>query len=678
MTTASGQPNGLELPGTSDGTAPDEGATVNEIDAAPIIVDSPTNAPVTRTAAGNAMPSSPREVSVTVPGLTQTLHGIDHELQQLSRTHKYDWISKRLLVFRNLIIASLLVLVTILIVVVATSELTKKALVINGFDVPTSLEARGFTSRVLGKKLVDQMTFIRSQVLTRLSTREIVPSVWKSGADLAIADSKLTVGAVFAYVRGLLGRDTNVDGELTEQGQEVALTVRIRGKPHKTITGKVDDLDGLMLKAAEYIMLDSHPYIVGQFRYYNKDQQGALQAMIVAARSDNPEEVAEALDLWGRILRNKGDHAGAIAKWEESMLTSPNTSRAWNLIENRWVVEGRKEDVLKLVEKRTQSFPKDSASWARLAELRFLEGDMTGAVKLNQKALSLDPESATAQMLEVDMLTSKGDLAGALKMGEKMARAVVRTQDPVLRSLAVRAQVQALLGLRDYARARSIAEEMIAIDSLSLRGHYQLAQVLYATHDYDGAIASATKAISFGSIGAYFTRVRALISKGDLDAAEREAVEILKINRPVGLSQQGSIRLKRMRPAEAAEKYRELIRERPRSWEGYDGLGRALAALGNHAEAETQFRKAIELAPKFSAPHFHWGEMLAAKGDHAGAIKQYEEALKLDPKWGEPYAKWGESLVALGNAETAKEKFAKALELEPKHPAFQKYKPSGK
>ena len=674
MTTETGQPNELESPSTSDGNALREEASVTVVAATTEAIESPTSVPATQLAVGNANPRTPKEVSVTIPGLSQTLHGIDHELQLLSRIYKYDWVSKRLLVLRNVIIASLLVLVTILIVVVAVRELTKNALVINGFDVPTSLEARGFTSRVLGKKLADQMTFVRSQVLTRLSTREIVPSVWKTDADLAIADSKLTVGAVFAYVRGLFGRDTNVDGELTEQGQEVALTVRIRGKPHKSITGKVDDLDSLMLKAAEYIMLDSHPYIVGQFRYYNKDQQGALQAAMVAARSDNPEEVAEALTLWGKILRNKGDHAGAIAKWEESLLTSPNTSKAWNEITLRWVVEGRKDDVLKRIEKRTQSFPKDSEAWARLAELRYLEGDMAGAGKLNQKALTLDPESAPAQMLEVDMLTSKGDMAGALKIGEKMARAVVKTQDPLLRSLAVRAQVDALLGLRDYARARSIADGMIAIDPLSLRGHYALAQVLYATHDYEGAIASATKAISFGSIGAYFTRVSALIGKGDLDAAEREAIENLKRNRPVGLSEQGLIRLIRLRPAEAAEKYRERIRERPMSWYGYNGLARALAALGNHAEAEAQFRKAIDLAPKFSAPHFHWGEMLATKGDHAGAIKRYEDALKLDPRWGQPYAKWGESLVALGNAEAAKEKFAKALELEPKHPDFQRYK----
>ena len=46
---------------------------------------------------------------------------------------------------------------TILIVVVALSEPTKKSLVINGFDVPASLEARDFTIGASGKKLSDRI-----------------------------------------------------------------------------------------------------------------------------------------------------------------------------------------------------------------------------------------------------------------------------------------------------------------------------------------------------------------------------------------------------------------------------------------------------------------------------------------------------------------------------------------
>ena len=677
MTTASGQPNGLESPAASDRVATDVGATASEIDAAPLIVESPTSAPVTQTVVGNATPRMPREVSVTIPGLSQTLHGIDHELQLLSRTHKFDWVSKRLLVLRNVIIASLLVLVTILIVVVAISALTKKALVINGFDVPTSLEARGFTSRVLGKKLVDQMTLIRSQTLTRLSTRDIIPSVWKSDADLTIADSKLTVGAVFAYVRGLLGRDTYVDGELIGPGPDVALTVRIRGNSHNTIIGNIDDLDGLMLKAAEHIMLESHPFIVGQFRYHKKDIAGALQAVTKATQSDNPEEVAEGLHLWGTLLLAKGDQTGAFVKWEESILASPKTSRADERIVFALRTQGRRDEATKRLERRAALYPNDPYVWGMLGEGSFDAGDLVATERFSQKALALNPHEHVAMMNQNRLLIVRGDYQAALAISDQMTRLVMKKQDPEMRSYAMGAQLNALVALREFDRGRSVVENYIAVDPLGLQGHNRQAVLLNSAHEYDEALVSANKAITLGSLHSHGQRIIALLGKGELDAAQREAERHVKRVPVFGLRLLGEIHIRRGQPARAAEIYREVIKQAPQHASGYTGLGRALALQRDYSSAEEQFKKAGEINMRDGA-FFYWGEMLAAKGDFAGAIKKYEEALIQDPKWGVPYAKWGEALVAMGDAGAAKEKFAKALELEPKHPDFQKYKVSAK
>ena len=191
MTTGTGQPNGLEAPSTADSNAPREGASATVVAATPESVESPTSAPVTQLAVGNATPRTPREVSVTIPGLSQTLHGIDHELGLLSRTHKYDWISNRLLVLRNMIFASLVVLATLMLGIVAYKELTKDVLVINSFDVPAKIEERGYSGRVIGRKLFDQITYIRTQTLSRLAKREIVASVWKAESDVAIPDTSV-------------------------------------------------------------------------------------------------------------------------------------------------------------------------------------------------------------------------------------------------------------------------------------------------------------------------------------------------------------------------------------------------------------------------------------------------------------------------------------------------------
>ena len=606
-------------------------------------------------------------------GLPAVLQGLHHELDTFGRIHKYDWISKRLLVLRNVIIASALVVVTLLVVVISARELSKDVLVISGFDVPASLEQRGFSSRVMGKKLFDQLNFIRTQTLTKLPKKDIVPSVWKSEADVAIPETKLTIGALFAYIRGLLGRDTYVDGELTEQGSQVAVTVRIRGKPHQTVTGTIDELDALMLKAAEHVMLETHPYVLAQFRYFRNDTSGSLQAALISAQSSNPVEVADALQLWGQLLAARGDMVGAMAKWEESLLASPPTSRALGRIVQELRKLGRKDEVMKRLQQRAASYPNESFAWAELASISIDEGDDAAAERYNKRALALNPYNANAMFNESQLLEDR-DPAAALAVGERMERAVTATQDPTLRALALGAQVNPLVTLREYDRAKSLAENYIAAVPLDYQGYYRLAQVLAPMHDYDGANAASNKAIAMGSRSVYIWRVRALIDKGDLDGARREAETNLKSFPKYALMFFGDIYLKQKQPVAAAEKYREVIARLPNRSRGHTGLGRALAAQGDTRGAEQEFKRAAELGPQFGDPYFYWGEMLAANGDHAGAIKKYQQALALHPKWGEPYALWGDALVAQGDAVGAKEKYAKALELEPKNPAFQKYR----
>ncbi len=605
-------------------------------------------------------------------GLPGVLQGLHHELGTIGKIHKYDWISKRLLVLRNVIIASALVVVTLLVVVISYRELSKDVLVIGGFDVPATLESRGYSSRVMGKKLFDQLTYIRTQTLTKLPKKDIIPSVWKSEADVAIPETRMTVGSLFAYVRGLLGRDTYVDGELTEQAQQVAVTVRIRGKPHQTATGTIDELDALMLKAAEHIMLETHPYVVAQFRYFKNDLAGSLQAVLASAQSNNPAEVADALQLWGQLLAAKGDITGAMAKYEESLLASPQTSRALEGIVQELRRLGRMEEVMKRLQQRTAAYPKESYAWAKLAAISFDNGEDAASERYNKTALALNPYDAAAMFNEAQLLQAR-DPAAALAVGDRMGRAVTLMQDPVLRALALGAQSNALNSLREHDRAKLLAENYIAAVPLEPQGYYRLAQALLNMHDYDGAVAAANKAIGMGSRSAYIMRVHALIDKGELDAARRDVEVNLKGFPVFVLDALGDIHLKQKQPAAAAEKYRAMIALTPSRPNAYTRLGRALAAQGDTRGAEQQFTKAVELGPKNGTPHFHWGEMLAANGDHAGAIQKYQQAISFHPKWGEPYALWGDSLAAQGDAAAAKEKYAKALELEPKNPAFQKY-----
>ena len=673
MTTASGQPNGLESPAAPDRVATDVAATASERDAAALVVALPASAPVIQTLVGNAAPDAPKDVSVTIPGLSQTLHGIDHELQLLSRTHKYDWVSKRLLVLRNVIIASLLVVVTVVLVVVTYKELTKDVLVINSFDVPARIEERGYSGRVIGRKLFDQITYIRTQTLSRLAKREIVASVWKAESDVAIPDTRLTVGALFAYLRGFSARDTFIDGELTEQGDQIAVTVRQRGKPSRTVTGKFDELDALMLKAAEHILLETQPAILAQFRLDRNDRMGAIEAVRISARADNPEEVALALTLWGRLLQLDGDPAGARSKWEESLLVSPLSSSAWRNISLQLAGQDRVAEAVAFLEQRSRQFPNDVETWGMLSSYYGRVGNQAAAVDAEERALRLNPDDPASLSIKAYRLIYRGDYAAMVAIGERLERVAFAERDIRSRPTAIDLQIEGHLGLRNFDRVLAMTKRNIAEFPAQPNGYIWLGRAQTAMHDYDDAIASHRKSQELGMTN-NTSLIQAMTAKGDLDAAQKLAEASMKRNFAGALSSLDDIYFRQGKYAEAAAASRRLIAFNAQYTLNYARFGRTLAKMGDTKGAEEQFKLAIEHGPKLGKTHHYWGEMLAAQGDHAGAIVKYKKALELDSRWGEPYAKWGESLVALGNAETAKEKFAKALELEPKHPDFQKYK----
>ncbi len=431
-------------------------------------------------------------------GLPGVLRGLHHELDTIGRIHKYDWISKRLMVLRNVIFASLVVLATLLLGVVTYRELTKDVLVINAFDVPAKIEERGYSGRVIGRKLFDQITYIRTQTLSQLAKKEIVASVWKAESDVTIPDTKLTVGALFSYLRGFSARDTYIDGELTEQGDQVSVTVRKRGKPSRTVTGKFEELDGLMLKAAEHIMLEAQPAILAQFRLDRNDRVGAMEAVRVSARADNPEEVALALTLWGRLLQLDGDPAGARTKWEESLHVSPQSSRAWRNIAALLAVQDRVAEALTFLEQRSRQFPNDAETWGMLAAYYGRVGNQAAAVDAEERALRLNPDDPTSLSIKAYRLSFRGDYATVMAIGERLERVAFAERDIRSRPTAIALQIQGHLGLRNFDRVLAMTKRNIAESPTQPGNYVALGRAQTAMHDYDDAIASHKKSLELG------------------------------------------------------------------------------------------------------------------------------------------------------------------------------------
>jgi tetratricopeptide (TPR) repeat protein len=130
---------------------------------------------------------------------------------------------------------------------------------------------------------------------------------------------------------------------------------------------------------------------------------------------------------------------------------------------------------------------------------------------------------------------------------------------------------------------------------------------------------------------------------------------------------------------EAAEIYAKLIDLDDQSAEGYNSLGRMLAAQGKYEEAVEKLQKSIQIDPNDSlfsqdlaVTYEQWGKHLLDQKSYSDANDKFNKAIEADLQSKEySYREWGWALEQqVDNPkrfEEAAEKYAKAVEANPKY-----------
>ncbi len=137
----------------------------------------------------------------------------------------------------------------------------------------------------------------------------------------------------------------------------------------------------------------------------------------------------------------------------------------------------------------------------------------------------------------------------------------------------------------------------------------------------------------------------------------RSAVALLNLG--IALSDKGDA-------GGAAVAFREAIRLDPDYAPPHNGLGNALFAQGDAGGAEAAFREAIRLDPGVADPHNGLGIVLRSRGDAAGAVTAHREAIRLRPTDARPHNNLGIALWFKGDAAGAVAAYREALRLDPK------------
>ncbi|MDQ6962069.1 MAG: hypothetical protein Q9M28_06010 [Mariprofundaceae bacterium] len=160
----------------------------------------------------------------------------------------------------------------------------------HAFDVPHSLEARGYTGKEIARRISDRINHIRNNVKTHIKiyktlntdTEDEIPEFQVPGADISL-------NAIIAYMRMFFGQDIqSVDGSIVE-AKKLNMIVRISGYPSAMFTGHEKDMENLISQAAEHVLMHLEPFSLALFYKENKNIP-ALMRMIKKINTSLPSE----------------------------------------------------------------------------------------------------------------------------------------------------------------------------------------------------------------------------------------------------------------------------------------------------------------------------------------------------------------------------------------------------
>ena len=93
----------------------------------------------------------------------------------------------------------------------------------------------------------------------------------------------------------------------------------------------------------------------------------------------------------------------------------------------------------------------------------------------------------------------------------------------------------------------------------------------------------------------------------------------------------GEAAYQKMNLKEAANQFREVIRQEPGNAKAHQRLGAVLAAMEDYETAILECKQSIKLDGKNFLPHVVLGQVLANQGKMQEALGEFQEACKLKP-----------------------------------------------
>jgi hypothetical protein len=135
-------------------------------------------------------------------------------------------------------------------IVMLYDAFTSRSAVIEPFDAPASLVARGLTGKVTAAALLGELNRLQSVTRSSAAKRDL-KNAWSNEIRLALPEAGISIGELSRLLKARFGHDLHIKGALIESASgALALTVRGDGVQPKTFTAAADDLAKLTTESA--------------------------------------------------------------------------------------------------------------------------------------------------------------------------------------------------------------------------------------------------------------------------------------------------------------------------------------------------------------------------------------------------------------------------------------------
>jgi tetratricopeptide (TPR) repeat protein len=525
--------------------------------------------------------------------------------------------------------------------------------VIEAFNVPPDMQARGLTGSVVSSMLLDKLTALQSQIDSARA-----PSSYASKGDdikVLIPDTGISISEAYRYLVGWLGHQTHISGDVYRSTKGITVVVRTSGNPGASFESGEDKLDDLMEHAAESVYRQTQPFRYGVHLLNENRFAEADQVLGDLALNGPDSEKPWAYANWMYTALAKGDFATAIARAREGASLGPGNALAQGNAAVAEAAAGHDEEEL-----RYSYAERNAASSAGGSQVR-----PVARIAMEQGAISNIAEETgdfTAAVAQYDE-----QLTGEDFVGSHWTAAYMKAAD-LAKLHDIAASRRAFAGYDDaslFLRANTGSGwNQSNLDLPPFEQFADLGDWANARKDIERSISAvpADQEAQF-RLQAWPLVALAQAKSGDARAAWTTIAKT-PLDCYLCLRVRGRIAAEQKNWNGAANWFARAVALAPSVPFAYTEWGQMLLAKGDLDGAVAKFESAHVKGPHYADPLEMWGEALVARNRSDLALAKFEEAAKYAPNWKRLHQKWGEALTYLGRKDEAAKQFAIANSLE--------------